>query len=237
MIPDPELSIWDHSKGLEGLLKRRALDLEPEMDCAAQAAEILGSLGLPPGSRLLDLGCGAGHFLHSLRRRGIDLDYRGLDSSPAAVSVGKAAYSALGLDPGMLELASMDDLHGTSAEAALFMNVLSFCPDFRRPVDRAAACGARFILIRDNFGRETEMSWDVDGFLDSGWNHLKGYWNRWSSEEMEGFLAGLGYGCEFIEDRRTGGRPELVVGRPYTWRFLLARLRGPDAPGESGREG
>ncbi|MDR1312959.1 MAG: class I SAM-dependent methyltransferase [Deltaproteobacteria bacterium] len=222
MIPDPELSIWEHSEGLRRLLKRRALDQEPEMDCAAQAAEILGSLGLAPGSRLLDLGCGAGHFLHSLRRRGIELDYAGLDSSPAAVNAGKDAFAGLSLDPGMLRLASMDDLKGVRADAALFMNVLSFCPDYRRPVDRAAGCGAKAILIRDNFWPETVISWDIDGYLDSGWNHLKGYWNRYSYSEMECFLGSLGFACERIQDRRTGGREELVVGKPYRWGFLLA---------------
>ncbi|MDR3154265.1 MAG: class I SAM-dependent methyltransferase [Deltaproteobacteria bacterium] len=226
MIPDPALNIWEHSRGLAELLERRAMDLAPEMDCAAQAAEILGSLGLPAGARLLDLGCGAGHFLHSLRRRGLVLDYRGLDSSPTAVAIGKAAFRRLHLNPDMLTLASVEDLRGEAADIALFMNVLSFCPDFRRPVDRAADCGARFILIRDNFGPETVISWAPDGYLDEGWNHLKGYWNRWSCAETEGFLEGLGYSCEFMEDRRTGGLPELVVGRPYTWRFLLARREG-----------
>ncbi|MDR2612758.1 MAG: class I SAM-dependent methyltransferase [Deltaproteobacteria bacterium] len=223
MIPDPDLNIWEHSSVLAGLLRRRARDLGPEMDCAAQAAEILGSLGLPPGSGLVDMGCGAGHFIHSLRRRGIPLDYRGLDSSATAISIGREAYRELSLCPDRLILASMEDFRGTGADSALFMNVLSFCPDFRRPLDRAAACGARVILVRDNFGPETVVTWGEDGYLDEGWNHLKGYWNRWSCREMEGFLGSLGFACEFIEDRRTGGRPEPVVDRPYYWRFLLAR--------------
>jgi SAM-dependent methyltransferase len=225
VIPDPEMSIWEHSAGLAELLKCRALDVEPEMDCAAQAAEILAGLGLPPGSRLLDMGCGAGHFLHSLRRRGIPMGYLGLDSSPVAVSAGRDAFRELSLDPEMIRLASMDDLRGERADCALFMNVLSFCPDFRRPLDRAAGCGAGHILVRDNFGPETVILWEEDGYLDQGWNHLKGYWNRWSRAEMAGFLEGLGYGCEFIEDRRTGGGTELVVGKPYHWEFLLARRR------------
>jgi hypothetical protein len=226
MIPDPELNIWEHSAHLAGILRRRARDLEPEMDCAAQAAEILGSLGLPPGSRLVDMGCGAGHFIHSLRRRGIPLDYRGVDSSATAVAIGREAYRELSLGPGRLTLASMEDYREPGAGAALFLNVLSFCPDFRRPLDRAAACGASTLLVRDNFGPETVMAWGEDGFLDEGWNHLKGYWNRWSCAETEAFLDSLGFACEFMEDRRTGGRPEPVVGRPYTWRFLLARRRG-----------
>jgi SAM-dependent methyltransferase len=225
VIPDPELNIWEHSGGLKELLRRRAMDLEPEMDCAAQAAEILGALDLAPGSRLLDLGCGAGHFLHSLRRRGIPLEYLGLDSSPIAVGIGRKAFLELSLDPEKIRLASMDDLRGESADCALFMNVLSFCPDFRRPLDRAAECGVSRILIRDSFGSETVMRWEEDGYLDPGWNHLKGYWNTWSRAEMRGFLEGLGFACEFITDRRTRGEEELVVGKPYRWEFLLASRR------------
>ncbi|MDR1040724.1 MAG: class I SAM-dependent methyltransferase [Deltaproteobacteria bacterium] len=235
MIPDPELSIWEHSEGLTRLVRRRALDLEPEMDCAAQAAEILAGAGLPPGSRLLDIGCGAGHFIHSLRKRGLALEYSGLDSSPSAIAAGREAYRALSLDPDLLRLGSMEDLAGETVDAALFMNVLSFSPDYRRPLDRAAACGAKVILVRDNFGPETVVSWEEDGYLDPGWNHLKGYWNRWSADEMAGFLGDLGFDGEFIEDRRTGGEMELVVGKPYHWRFLLAKRRPGTADGMAAR--
>jgi SAM-dependent methyltransferase len=222
MIPDSELNIWDHSRALEALLERRASDLEPEMDCAAQAAEIIGSLGFPKGSRILDLGCGAGHFIHSLKKRGLDYDYRGLDSSRVAIAAGKRGFKSIGLDPGLLTLGSIEDLRGARADLALFMNVLSFNPDYRRPLDRAAACGARALLIRDNFGPKTEMLYDLDGYLDEGWNSLKGYWNRWAVSEMRSFLESLGYSSRFISDRRTEGRPEPVVGKPYTWGFLLA---------------
>jgi SAM-dependent methyltransferase len=208
---------------LKKLCEARAFGREPEMDAAGQAADIVKDLNLPPKSVILDVGCGAGHFIHSLARRGLDLDYRGLDHSPSYVEIGKKAYAELGLDPERLFRESVDDLEGFRADLVLFVNVLSFNPDFRRPLFRASETGAAYLVIRDNFSDKTTVRWEPDGFLDEGKNHLMGYWNEWSRTEMTDFLSSLGYsGFTFVTDRRTGGLPETVVGKPYRWEFLLA---------------
>jgi trans-aconitate methyltransferase len=198
----------------------------PEMDSAAQAADILASLALPKGTPLLDGGCAAGHFIHSLKKRQLGLAYQGLDYSPSFIEMGKGAFLGLSLDPGSLSLGSLDDLADVGCEVAVLLNVLSFNPDFRRILDRVREAGARTILVRDNFGEQTSILWERDGFLDPGFNHLKGYWNRWGRADVEGFLGGLGYAVSWIEDRRTKGQVEMVVGKPYTWGFFLAQRRG-----------
>jgi SAM-dependent methyltransferase len=223
MTVNLELNIWEHSQGLRELCERRALDLAPEMDSARQAAEIIKGLNLAKGTRLLDAGCGAGHFIHSLIRRGIDLEYYGLDYSPSFIRIGKEAYKKKGLDPSRLFCESMDELSGFPMDMALFLNVLSFNPDFRRPLYRAMENGAGRILARDNFGEKTIIRWEPDGRLDEGHNHLMGYWNEWSREEARDFFKSMGWRTvKFIKDERTGGETELVVGKPYHWEFLLA---------------
>jgi SAM-dependent methyltransferase len=193
------------------------------MDCASQAAEIICSLSLKDSSRILDVGCAAGHFIHSLKKRG-NFSYYGLDYSPSFIKIGKKAYTQLGLDPQRLILESIDDIKGLKADLVLFMNVLSFNPDFRRPIYRAMETGANTILIRDNFGEKTIVRWELDGHLDEGANHLMGYWNEWSRQDMRSYLQDLGYAkVDFIEDIRTGGSIELVVGKPYHWAYVMAR--------------
>jgi SAM-dependent methyltransferase len=194
------------------------------MDCAAQAADIISTIEMTSSFQILDVGCGAGHFIHSLKKRFRRFHYYGLDYSPSIVEIGKKAYSSLGLDPERVFLQSIDDLTGLKLDIVLIMNVLSFNPDFRRPLYRASETEAQAILIRDNFGEKTTMRWELDGHLDERYNHLMGYWNEWSRSEMADFLRSLGYSkVDFIEDRRTKGAVELVVGKPYHWEFLLAQ--------------
>jgi hypothetical protein len=223
MIPDPKLNIWEHSNSLKELCLKRARNIVEEMDSAAQAAQIIYSLNLSPHTPILDGGCGAGHFIHSLIKRGLDLDYHGLDYSPSYIEIGKMAFSELSFDPERLFLESLDDLYGHDFNVALIINVMSFNPDFRRILGRLVENGAETIIVRDNFGEKTVIRWDIDGFLDEGFNHLKAYWNLWGRNEVETFLNDLGYRVSFLEDKRTKGEVELVVGKPYTWEFLLAQ--------------
>jgi SAM-dependent methyltransferase len=193
------------------------------MDSAAQGAELLASFVGSNRPRLLDVGCGGGHFYHSLARRGLAVDYFGLDSSPKVVAQARRAFAELGLDPTRILLGAVEDLRDEKFELAAFINVLSFRPDYREPVDRVLDCGVKALVVRDNFGPKTEIRWETDGFLDDGYNHLKGYWNRWSTEEFQDFLATRGFWAQTEEDRRTRGQMELVVGKPYYWSWLVAQ--------------
>ncbi|MDR2300647.1 MAG: class I SAM-dependent methyltransferase [Deltaproteobacteria bacterium] len=226
----PELNIWEHSQALRELCYRRGLDLEPEMDCAAQGAELLAPFIKSSQNKrlkLLDVGCGGGHFYHSLKRRGLEVDYRGLDYSPSIVAVARKAFIELGLDPQKIILGDLRDLTGFECDLAAMINVLSFNADFREPLNRLAETGARVLVIRDFFGPKTVITYETDGFLDNGFNHLKGYWNEWSSPEVADCLSALGYQANFLIDKRTQGQTELVVNKPYRWSWLLAEKKNP----------
>jgi SAM-dependent methyltransferase len=230
VIPSTSFNIWEHSEGLLKLCRERALGKAPEMDSAAQAAGILSSLELPKGALVLDGGCASGHFIHSMERRGLGLGYLGVDYSPSFIEAGRGIFESLSLDPESLALESLDEISGLDIQAAVLLNTLSFNPDCRRILDRIIENGAEALVVRDNFGPETEIRWERDGFLDEGFNHLKGYWNRWGRAEVESFLDSLGFDSMWIEDGRTKGLPEMVVGKPYTWGFLLARKRPARRP-------
>jgi SAM-dependent methyltransferase len=173
-------------------------------------------------AKLLDVGCGGGHLIHSLRRLDLNFEYHGLDYSPSLVKLAKLAFRRQGLDPGRIILEDVSDLSGFDCDVALVINTLSFNPDFRAPLERLAETGAKALIIRDNFGPKTVVRWEADGYLDEGFNHLKGYWNQWSRREMAEFLEERGFSCEFVVDERTKGRIELVVDKPYRWSWLVA---------------
>ena len=223
-IPDPALNIWEHSDGLRLLYARRAEGLEAEMDASVQAAGLLAPFirAAARPQRLLDAGCGSGYLWHSFRRRGLAVDYYGLDYSPSLIEIGRRILPAHGVPAERLICGRIEDIHGRGFEAAALVNTLTFCPDFREPLDRLAETGLKTLVIRDNFGDRTLIRWEADGYLDQGWNHLKGYWNQWSRAEVTAFLEERGFAVEAVEDGRTRGRPEPMVGKTYYWSWLRA---------------
>ena len=80
------------------------------MTCAAQAAEVLAPL-IKPGETLLDAGCGGGYYLWSLRDRGIDVAYYGLDFTPEMVVLSREELApAAGIDPERFTLGAIEGL-------------------------------------------------------------------------------------------------------------------------------
>lgn len=222
MIPDPELNIWEHSATVRALYSKRARG-EEEMDAAAQAAQILAPY-LSPGQTLLDAGCGSGYYYWSFKRRGLKVDYYGLDYSPTLIDIGRRYLPSAGLDPGRLQVGAIEDLNGTY-DAVICFNTLSFCPDFRLPLDRLCRAANRYILLRTNLGEKTVYRWEIDGYLDQGYNNLKAYWNMYAEAEVTAFMEDMGFIVSPIVDRRTGGAMELVVGKPYYWKLLFGQRR------------
>jgi SAM-dependent methyltransferase len=192
------------------------------MDSAAQGARLLAPFVRPGTNALLDVGCGGAHFYHSLRRLNLPVVYHGLDSSPAMVRLAKGVFKKLGLDPTKIILGDVRDLTNRPFDLVAMINTLSFNADFRQPLDRLAATGARVMIVRDFFGPKTIVKYETDGFLDPGFNHLKGYWNQWSRSEVTSFLTDLGYRSTFVTDDRSQGKVELVVNKPYRWSWLIA---------------
>lgn len=227
MIPDQELNIWEHSQNVRELYARRASGEEAEMDSSAQAAELLAPFirGRARPPRFLDAGCGSGYLWHSFKKRGLELEYHGLDYSPSLIEIGRRILPALGLAAERLHCGAIEDLAASNFEMAALINTLTFCPDFRQPLDRLASSGIEVLLIRDNFGPETLIRWEEDGYLDEGYNHLKAYWNQWNKAEIIPFLTEYGFEVTEIADRRCHGQMEPVVGKPYYWSWLLA-VRG-----------
>ena len=60
----------------------------PEMDSCAQAAHILKKL-VKPGDKILDIGCGTGYLLHSLKKIGVNFEYYGIDANNEFIEIGK----------------------------------------------------------------------------------------------------------------------------------------------------
>ena len=215
-----ETSIWMNSRSVFDLYRQRARNEEVEMTCAAQAATLLDGIS-SRGQVVLDVGCGSGWFVHSLRSRGLDLEYWGVDATESFVSLAHSELAAYGIPNERVLHGRIEDLGG-SVDHVVCMNVLTNIDNWHRPLDRMCEIAGDSIILRESFGETSQYSLVIDRFLD-GALPLKVHVNTYCREEFVQFLMQRGFACEFVVDERTEGRPEQVIGYPHHWEFLIAR--------------
>jgi SAM-dependent methyltransferase len=215
--------IWEHSATVRELYRARARDEAVEMNCAAQAAELLVPL-VKPGDTVLDAGCGSGYFFHSLRRRGIPAEYHGVDASPSLIAIGQDELPRFGLALDRLTVLRIEDLDG-AVDHVICMNVLSNIDNFHRPLERLLALARKSLILRESVGQSALCEYVPDTFLDPG-VALRVHVNRYNQTELETFMEERGFTVETIRDQRSGGAPEMVIGYPHWWTFFRAIRRG-----------
>jgi SAM-dependent methyltransferase len=212
-------AVWEHSAALRELYSARARGEAEEMTCAAQAAELLAPR-VRPGETVLDAGCGSGHLWHSLRDRGIPAEYHGIDASATFIGIGRAHLPAHGLPADRLRVLRIEDLAG-EADHVVCMSVLSNLDNVHRPLERLLETARRTLVLRESLGAGARHSWVVDEHLDGG-ARLKVHVNRYDLDEVTDLIASHGFTPRTVVDRRTGGEPEMVIGHPHWWTFVVA---------------
>jgi ubiquinone/menaquinone biosynthesis C-methylase UbiE len=212
-------NIWEHSPTVLELYTRRALGEAEEMTCAAQAAELLQSLARP-GESLLDVGCGTGYFLHSIRSRNIPLEYFGVDATERFIEIGREALARFGLPRERLQAGRIEDLDGRM-DHVLCMNVLSNIDNFHRPLERLLRMARKSVILRESVKDGAEYRYVEDRYLESP-DILHVHVNAYDRKELTDFMRSYGYSVREIVDRRTGGAPEMVIDHPHYWTFFVA---------------
>jgi SAM-dependent methyltransferase len=206
---------WANDRNTLELYRRRCRGEAEEMTCAAQAAEVLGER-IRPGESLLDAGCGGGYYLHSFRKRGIEVDYHGLDYTAEMIALARAEMAA----PDRYEHGAIEDLE-SEYDTVLCFNVLTNSPHYALPLERLLHATRRRILIREAMGDELITRYTPDPYLDEGKRHLRVYHNQYPITEVTAFMHAHGFTVTRIPDRRSNDGTELVVDIPHQWRILL----------------
>jgi ubiquinone/menaquinone biosynthesis C-methylase UbiE len=212
-------NIWEHSQAVRDLYARRCRLEAEEMTCAAQAAELLAR-HVAVGDVLLDVGCGSGYFFHSLKSRGIDVAYHGIDASPALIAIGRAHMPAHGLPSDRLMAMRIEDLTG-EVDHTVCMNVLSNLDNYQRPLERLLKVTRKTLVLRESLKHGASYAYVKDEFLDPGYD-LKVYVNAYDLDETCDFIRSYGFTPTVVVDRRSKGEPELVIGYPHYWTFVVA---------------
>jgi cyclopropane fatty-acyl-phospholipid synthase-like methyltransferase len=212
-------SIWEHSATVKELYARRCRKEAEEMDAHAQAAELLATR-VAAGDTLLDVGCGSGYFFHSLAARGLPVEYWGVDASRSLIDIGRAILPGYGLAADRLLNVRLEDLAG-AVDHVVCMNVLSNIDNYHRPLERLLQIARKSVILRESLKHGAQYQYVRDDYLDPGVS-LNVHVNHYDLTDVMQFVRAHGYRVEAVQDRRSGGRPELVIGYEHHWTFLVA---------------
>jgi SAM-dependent methyltransferase len=215
-----QYSIWEHSAHIRELYAQRCHRSVEEMICHAQAAELLAPL-VSADDILLDVGCGSGYFFHSLKSRNIAISYFGLDASRTLINIGRRILPAHGLPPSRLIHMRIDDLAG-EADHMICLNVLSNLDNYHRPLERMLQCSRKTLILRESLAHKANYRYVVDEYLDPGCR-LRVHVNTYCLTEVIEFIESFGFNAKPVKDCRSGGRPEMVIGYPHHWTFIVAQ--------------
>lgn len=187
------------------------------MDCARQAAALLAK-NARAGETLLDAGCGSGYFFHSVQK--MQLDYTGIDAAPGLIHIGQEEMSRFGCAASKLVCARIEDLQG-KVDHVVCMNVLSNLDNFHRPLERLLSMAARTLVLRESiWDRPSEYAYVPDKYLDAGID-LCVHVNTYNAGEISRLAQRMGFDAALVVDERTQGKPEMVIGYPHHWSFMV----------------
>jgi len=214
-------NIWEHSSRVKELYRKRCRLEEPEMDSARQAVELLAPLARS-GDSLLDAGCGSGYFFHSVQRSGMVIDYAGIDAASCLIKIGHQEMPVYGCRPDQLTLMRLEDFDAR-IDHVVCLNVLSNIDNYHRPLERLLLAARKSVILREScWGKPSQYHYVRDEFLDSDVS-LKVHVNTYCLSEICDFARAYGFTAEVVTDKRTGGRPESVIGYDHHWTFLVFR--------------
>jgi SAM-dependent methyltransferase len=220
-MADPRWNPWCNDRRTLELYRQRCREETDEMTCAAQAAEILADL-VSPGETLLDAGCGGGYYYNSLKKRGVAVDYFGLDFTPEMIHLATSELCPrTGLDPARFQLGWIEYVRD-HFDNVLCFNVLTNSPHYALPLERLLLHTKRRLLLRESMASAALTRFTPDPYLDEGKRHIRVYHNVYPLEEVVQFIQSYGFTVTGIVDRRTQDKVEMVVDLPHFWRILLA---------------
>lgn len=211
-------NIWQHSASVRDLYARRCNLQAEEMTCHAQATNLLRP-HVAPGDSLLDAGCGSGYFFHSLRRREIDVEYYGIDATQCLIEIGREHLPRHGLPPDRLQVLRIEDLDA-SVDHVVCINVLSNIDNFHRPFERLLKAAHKTVILRESASDTSSYTYVRDTFLDEGID-LHVHVNTYAVQDIKDFALARGFTAAVVEDERTHGNAEFVIGYPHHWKFFV----------------
>lgn len=160
--------VWDQSADYGELFRKRATGELPEMESSRAAARVLQPL-VSPGDRILDVGCGAGHYLRSLASiLTVPFSYTGADATADYVRLAREAWAGRpGTEFRQADIFSLP-FEDRSHDVVLCCNVLLHLPSIAAPLAQLARVARKHLVIRTLVGERSFRIQDVHAATPPG---------------------------------------------------------------------
>jgi len=147
--------VWDDNAAYGEVLYKRAVGDAPQMESSKAVANQLEGI-LRAGSHVLDAGCGAGHYLRSLRAKfEFDFEYVGMDATQSYIELARKAFTG---QPGVeFHLGDLYDIpfDSDSFDVVMCSNVLLHLPSILGPLRELWRVTRYFLLVRTLVGQHS----------------------------------------------------------------------------------
>jgi ubiquinone/menaquinone biosynthesis C-methylase UbiE len=153
--------VWDQTPTYGQTLYRRAVGELPEMESAKKMAKEVGRL-FQPGNSILDVGCGAGHYLPSLRKTIREpFRYHGIDVTQQYIALAREAFSGQPDTDFSVGSVFNLDLPDRSYDIVMCNNLLLHLPSIAQPLLELIRVARRRVLVRFLCGQRSFIIQDV----------------------------------------------------------------------------
>lgn len=140
-------SLWKKLPKYGDLFYKRAVGKSPEMESSKSVALLLKNY-YKPGDKICDVGCGAGHYLFSLRKRlDKNVNYVGVDSTEYYV---KLARKAFGVNSTFIKGSIFDlPFPRNNFDVVICCNVLLHLPPPpTKPLSELIRIAKKYVIVR-----------------------------------------------------------------------------------------
>ncbi len=150
MNPVSNKRVWERlwEEGAYGeLMKKRAFGQEPEMEQVKQLVKLVREV-YKPGMKVLDVGCGVGHFYPSLKKIDQNISYYGVDVSEHYLKLARSVFAKeknFRVDKGDIFDLKIED---NSYDIVICYMVLPFIPNWKKAVRELARVTKKHLFIR-----------------------------------------------------------------------------------------
>lgn len=209
---DSTWKIWNAEIEYGNVFFKRATAELPEMESSKAVAKIVESLILE-NDLILDVGCGAGHYLRSLLNRVTKpFKYHGVDATAHYIKLAKEAWQGaidhkklLSCDFQQGDIFNLD-FGDRYADVVMCNNVLLHLPSVEKPIQELVRVSRKYVVIRALIG---EASFRIKQVADPEMYDQAGepvnyfFYNIYSQEYIRSVLTKLPKvkTVSFIQDR------------------------------------
>ena len=206
--------IWESDPSVEKTLFKRATGELPEMESTKQLVELVREI-YKPEMKILDVGCGPGHYYRGLRQIDPSINYTGLDATKMYIEFAKDTFNGTSAEFCVGDIFDIPDEIG-KFDIVFCCNVILHLPDFRVPLKNLLKACKKYCFIRTLISDNTYLHKFVIGNDFDEMNNPKKfiYQNTYSFELIKSYVDSLGeYSVESIEDTFD---PTVLAGEFHT---------------------